>query len=232
MCGAGAVSVGGTLIMPDLRIFIADDHEVMRQGLRTVLEARPGWKIAGEAGNGRQAVEMVRASRPDVIVMDISMPEMNGLDATREILRDAPASEILILTLHDSEQLAEDVLKAGARGYVLKSDAATDLVRAVDCLRQHAPFFTSRIASLVLERFRNSVPAGARPDDALVKLTLRERQVVQLLAEGKSNKEVAGALGISVKTAETHRSNVMHKLGFGSLPDLVRYAIRNGVAAP
>jgi DNA-binding NarL/FixJ family response regulator len=219
--------------MHNLRIVIADDHEVMRHGLRTVLEGRPGWKIAGEAANGRQAVELVRALKPDVIIMDISMPEMNGLDATREILRDAPASEILILTLHDSEQLAEDVLKAGARGYVLKSDAATDLVRAVDCLRQHAPFFTSRVASLVLERFRSSAgPIDARADDALVKLTLRERQVVQLLAEGKSNKEVAGALGISVKTAETHRANVMHKLGFSSLPDLVRYAIRTGVAAP
>jgi len=215
----------------ELRILVADDHEVIRQGLRTVLEGRPGWKIAGEAANGRQAAELARTLKPDVIIMDISMPEMNGLDATREILRDAPASEILILTLHDSEQLAEDVLKAGARGYVLKSDAANDLLRAVDCLRQHTPFFTSRVASMVLERFRNSVSGETRPDDAFVKLTLRERQVVQLLAEGKSNKEVAGALGISVKTAETHRANIMHKLGCSSLPDLVRYAIRTGVAA-
>ena len=218
--------------MHSLRILIADDHEVMRHGLRTVLEAHPGWTIAGEAANGRQAVEMARALKPDVIIMDISMPEMNGLDATREILRDAPASEILILTLHDSEHLAENVLKVGARGYVLKSDAATDLVRAVDRLRQHAPYFTSRVASLVLERFRNSAPSVTRPEDVIVKLTARERQVVQLLAEGKSNKEVAVALGISVKTAETHRANVMHKLGLASLPDLVRYAIRTGVAAP
>jgi DNA-binding NarL/FixJ family response regulator len=218
--------------MAELRIVIADDHEVMRHGLRSVLEAHAGWKIVGEAANGRQAVEMARALKPDIIVMDISMPEMNGLDATREILTDAPASEILILTLHDSEQLAEDVLKAGARGYVLKSDAATDLVRAVDCLRVHAPFFTSRVASLVLERFRGSGPGETSAPDALLKLTARERQVVQLLAEGKSNKEVGGALGISVKTAETHRANVMHKLGLRSVPDLVRYALRNGIASP
>src|ERR1044072_5714495 len=136
--------------MADLRIVIADDHEVMRRGMRSIIESQPGWKVAGEAANGRQAIEMVRALQPDVIVMDISMPELNGLDATREILTETPGSEILILTLHDSEQLAEDVLKAGARGYVLKSDAATDLVRAVDRLRQHAPYFTSRVASLVL----------------------------------------------------------------------------------
>jgi DNA-binding NarL/FixJ family response regulator len=146
-------------------------------------------------------------------------------------MRSASGNSRRISAKCDSEQLAEDVLKAGARGYVLKPDAATDLVRAVDCLRQHAPFFTSRVASLVLERFRNSAPAAPRPDDACVKLTLRERQVVQLLAEGKSNK-VAWVLGISVKTAETHRANVMHKLGFSSLPDLVRYAIHNRVAAP
>jgi len=215
--------------MADLRILIADDHEVFRRGVRGVLEEQPGWQVVGEAGNGRQAVEMARELQPDVVVLDISMPELNGLDATRQIMQVSPGSEILILTLHDSEQLAEEVLKAGVRAYILKSDAAQDLVAAVSALQRHTPLFTSKIAGMVLEGFLHSTKTPKSTQMA-VELTAREREIVQLLAEGKSNKEVATILGISVKTAETHRANVMHKLGLHSTAELVRYALRNRIA--
>ena len=215
--------------MAGLRILIADDHEVFRRGVRGVLEEQPGWHIVGEAGNGRQAVEMARELQPDVLVLDISMPELNGLDATRQILQASPGSEILILTLHDSEQLAQEVLKAGARAYILKSDAAQDLVAAVSALQRHTPRFTSKIAGMVLEGFLHSTKVSKGTQIA-VELTAREREIVQLLAEGKSNKEVATTLGISVKTAETHRANVMHKLGLHSTAELVRYALRKRIA--
>jgi DNA-binding NarL/FixJ family response regulator len=214
--------------MADLRILIADDHEVFRRGVRDVLEDQPGWRVIGEAGNGRQAVEMARELQPDIVVLDISMPELNSLDATRQILQVSPGSEILILTLHDSEQLAEEVLKAGVRAYILKSDAAQDLVAAVSALRRHTPLFTSKIAGMVLEGFLHSTKSKGAP--TAVELTGREREIVQLLAEGKSNKEVATILGISVKTAETHRANIMHKLGLHSTAELVRYALRNRIA--
>jgi len=215
--------------MADLRILIADDHEVFRRGVRGVLEEQPGWQVVGEASNGRLAVEMARELQPDIVVLDISMPELNGLDAIRQILQVSPASEILILTLHDSEQLAEEVLKAGVRAYILKSDAVQDLVAAVSALQRHAPLFTSKIAGMVLEGFLQSAKAPKGTQMA-TELTSREREIVQLLAEGKSNKEVAATLGISVKTAETHRANVMHKLGLHSTAELVRYALRNRIA--
>jgi DNA-binding NarL/FixJ family response regulator len=210
----------------ELSIVIADDHEVLRHGLRAVLEAHSGWKVAGEAANGREAVEMVARLTPDVVVLDISMPEMNGLEATREIL-----SQILIMTLHESEELVREVLAAGARGYLLKSDAAQDLVRAVDAVGNHATFFTSKVAAIVVQGYISGAGAGRAADSAptLSTLTPRERQVARLLAEGKSNKDVATALGISVKTAEAHRANIMHKLGLESLSDLVRWAVRNHI---
>lgn len=213
----------------ELRIVIADDHEVLRRGLRAVLEAQTGWKVVGEAANGREAVAMVERLAPEVVVLDISMPEMNGLEATREILRKSPGTEILIMTLHESEELVREVLEAGARGYLLKSDAAQDLVRAVDAVRSHATFFTSKVASMVVQGYVSSAAAVGRVTDSPATLTPRERQVAQLLAEGKSNKDVANALGISVKTAEAHRANIMHKLGMESLSDLVRWAVRNHI---
>jgi DNA-binding NarL/FixJ family response regulator len=214
-----------------LRILIADDQEIVRRGLRSLLEGQAGWQVVGEATTGRDALNRVTALKPDVVVMDISMPEMNGLEATRQILKALPKTEILILTMHESEQVVREVLEAGARGYVLKSDAGRSLVAAVDSLRQHRPFFTSRVSEMVLDGH----PRGrgeALHESPRSRLTPRERQIVQLLAEGKSNKEISGALGISVKTAEAHRSNVMRKLDLHSISDLVRYAIRNKIVNP
>jgi DNA-binding NarL/FixJ family response regulator len=214
-----------------LRILLADDHEVVRRGLKELLEVQAGWQIVGEAATGREAVEKAELLKPDVVVLDVSMPELNGLEATHQILRSLPRTEILILTINDSEQLAQTVLQAGAHGYLLKSDAGRDLVTAVDFLRQHRPFFTSEVARMVLQGFlkRSKGEVEGAPGDPL---TGREREIVQLVAEGKSNKEVAVALGISVKTAETHRANIMRKLNLHGTSDLVHYAVRNGIIVP
>jgi DNA-binding NarL/FixJ family response regulator len=210
---------------------IVDDHEVVRQGLRGVLEAHPGWTVVAEACDGRDAVEKVLHHRPDVVIMDFSMPGLNGLEATSQILRSAPRTEVLVLTMHESEQVAREVLAAGARGYVLKGDAAHELVAAVESLCRHKPYFTPRISQMVLEGYLR----GAGHQDghsARELLTPREREIVQLLAEGKSNKEVASTLGISAKTTETHRANVMRKLNLHSVSDLVRFAVRNQMVQP
>jgi len=217
--------------MRNVRILIADDHEIVRQGLRAMLEGQPGWEVVGEAATGREAVQAVKDLKPDVVVLDIAMPELNGLDATRQILKAAPTTEVLILTMHDSEQVVREVLDAGARGYVLKSDAGRELVSAVEAMIAHRSAFTTKVANLVLEGYLNK---GDGEDVALSagRLTSREREIVQLLAEGKSNKEVAGLLAISVKTVEAHRSNIMHKLGFHSLSDIIHYAVRNKIVEP
>jgi DNA-binding NarL/FixJ family response regulator len=213
--------------MKTARILLVDDHEVVRRGLRAVLDAQPRWKVIGEAATGREAVQLTKELQPTVVVMGISMPELNGFEATRQILKAAPKTEVLILTMHGSERLMRDVLQAGARGYLLKSDPASDVVAAVQALSQHKPFFTPMVSEVLLQAYRK-VPgrAGKR---ASAGLTPREREVVQLLAEGKTTKEVANSLGISAKTAETHRSNIQRKLDFHSLSDLVRYAIRNKI---
>ncbi len=217
--------------MSPVRILVADDHEVVRRGLRTLLEAQPDLQVCAEAATGREAVEKAKECKPDLVVMDIGMPELNGLEATRKVLRVLPQTEVLILTMHESEQVVREVLAAGARGYVLKSDAARDLVTAVKALRQHKPFFTSRVAELVLKGYLSGVQAGDE-EPSLPSLTPREREIVQLLAEGKSNKEVAVALAISVKTVEAHRANIMRKLNLHSISELVHYAIRNKIVEP
>jgi DNA-binding NarL/FixJ family response regulator len=214
--------------MKRTRILIADDHEIVRRGLRALLGAQPQFEVCGEATTGREAVDQARELAPDVIIMDISMPELNGLDATRQILRSAIQTEVLILSLHDSERLIRLVLASGARGYVLKSDASRDLLAAVEALSNHRPFFTSKVAELVLQGYLHGEPPPAAASEP-GRLTAREREIVQLLAEGKTNKEVANTLQISVKTVETHRSNIMEKLHLGSLSELVRYAIRNQI---
>ena len=218
--------------MKPVRILVADDHDIVRQGLRALLESRPGWEVCGEAATGREAVERARQGKPDVVVLDVSMPELNGLEAARQILQVLPRTEILILTMHESEEMARQVLGVGVRGYVLKSDAARELVSAVEALAEHKPYLTPRVSQMVLEGYLRG-EGGLPPAGSLAgRLTPREREVVQLLAEGKSNKEVAIRLGISVKTAEAHRGNIMRKLNLHSVAELVHYALRNQIVQP
>jgi DNA-binding NarL/FixJ family response regulator len=215
--------------MSDVRILIADDHEIFRRGLAAELAQVPGWVVAAQAANGRQAVALAADIKPDIVVMDLTMPELHGLEAARRIIAADPAARILILTAHESEQLVREVLSAGARGYVLKSDAGRILVAALQELLEGRMFFTSNVARIVVDGYlRNE----SRDSDTDTALSAREREIVQLLAEGNSNKDIARALAISVKTAETHRSNIMRKMGFDSLPELVRYAIRNKIIEP
>lgn len=211
--------------MNTVRILLADDHEVVRQGLRRLLETQPGWEICGEASDGRQAVEMAKRLQPGVVVLDFGMPGLNGTEVTRQILKDLPRTEVLILTMHTSEILIRGALEAGARGYVLKSDAARDLVSGVHALIAHKSFLSPSVSGVVVDRFLKC----SEEEFPRSSLTPREQEVIKLLAEGKSNKEVAAVLDISVKTAEAHRANLMHKLNISSLSDLVRYAIRNGI---
>jgi DNA-binding NarL/FixJ family response regulator len=217
--------------MKKIRILVADDHELVRRGLRAILESHAEWEVVGEAANGREAVEQTRQLKPDVAVLDIAMPELNGLEATRQILKGVPTTEVLILTMHESEQLVREVLNAGARGYVLKSDAGRELVSALEQMIQHKSTFTSKVANMVLEGYLTG-EAGEKQEQASSRLTSREREIVQLLSEGRGNKDVATALTISVKTVEAHRSNIMHKLGVHSLSDIVHYAIRNRIVEP
>lgn len=213
-----------------LRLLVADDHEIVRRGLQALLKAQPGWEVCAEAVNGREAVEKARTLKPDIVILDLAMPELNGLEATRQIRKSVPDAEVIILTMHESEQVVREVLDAGARGYILKSDAGRDLVAAVEAVSRKVPFFTSKVAELVLGAYLNG-RAGTGQEDRR-RLSPREREILQMLAEGKTTKEVAVTLGISVKSAETHRSNIMRKLDLHSISDLVRYAIRNKIVEP
>jgi DNA-binding NarL/FixJ family response regulator len=219
-----------------LRILIADDHEVARQGIRALLEAHSGWEVCAEARDGREAVELAASVNPHLILLDIGMPNLNGLEAARQILASFPEIPILILTMHDSDQVVREVLRAGARGFLLKSDAGRDLVAAVEALQLRRTFFTTRVSQMVLDGFLDRDISDGRDawterkeDETAEVLTSREREVIQLLAEGKTSKEVAVALHLSVKTAETHRTNLMRKLNLHSVADLTRYAVRNGI---
>lgn len=202
------------------RILIADDHEIVRHGLRAILEARQGWEVCGEATDGWQAVKLTAELKPDVVAMDIGMPNLNGLDAARQILRDNPRQKILFLTMYQSEQLARTIQQAGARGLLLKSEAGSELVNAIEAVQRSGNFFSTRLSTEL---------RGEQRSKSRETLTPRERQVVQLLAEGKTTKEVACLLNLSVKTAETHRSNIMAKLGLHSISEVVLYAVRNNI---
>jgi DNA-binding NarL/FixJ family response regulator len=217
--------------MEPVRLLVADDHEIVRKGLRSLLEAQPGWQVTAEASDGREAVEKAREIRPDVTVLDISMPSLNGLEAARQMIKNDARAKILILTMHESDPLIREVLDAGARGYVLKSDASRDLVTAVNAVRSNKTFFTAKVAQIVLDGYLDKKPkkADEKKDEPRSRLTPRQREIVQLLAEGKSSKEVAVALGLSVKTAETHRANIMRRLDCHSVSELVRYAVRNNI---
>jgi DNA-binding NarL/FixJ family response regulator len=212
-----------------VRILVADDHDIIRRGLKQLLTSRPGWEVCGEAKTGREAVALAEQLKPEIVVLDISMPDLNGLEAARRIHKQFPKTGILILTLHFSDQLVRDIVEAGARAYIMKSDADRDLVSAVEALANHRTFFTPRAAEMLLNGFSRQT-SGVEPQ-ALTRsrLTSREREIVQLLAEGKSSKEVAVALGISVKTAETHRANIMRKLELHSVSEVVRYAVKNQI---
>jgi len=213
-----------------LRILVADDHEIVRRGLCALLQKREGWEVCGEASNGREALEMAKQLKPDIVILDIGMPLLNGLDTTRQLLQHDPRFKIIVLTVTDADQVIREALDAGARGFVLKSDAARDLVSAVEALQDKRMFFTPRVNDLVLRGFLDrghTVSRNERPD--LPTLTAREREVTQLLAEGKSSKEVASLLNLSTKTVETHRSNIMRKLSLHSIRDLVVYAIKNNI---
>ena len=211
------------------RVLIADDHEVVRRGEQTLLEGSGKFVVCGEVGTGREAVAAVAELKPDIVVMDIAMPELSGLEATRQIRKADSHVEILILTMHESESLIREVLNAGARGYLSKADAGRDLVKALEAVAQHKPFFTPKVTELLLRSFVEGIPMAPNAGDRESALTPRERQTVQLAAEGKTNKEIASMLGISLKTAESHRANLMAKLDLHSVSDLVRYAIRNQI---
>ena len=218
--------------MTKARILVADDHEMVRKGLRATLESA-GHEVVGEAATGREAVTMARKLAPHVIILDVSMLDLNGLEAARQITTEKPGSEVLILTQHDSEQMIRDVLAAGARGYLLKSDLARDIVAAVASLLDHKPFFNQRVQEVVLSGFlgkAQTAPVSAADEPPPSRLTPREREVVQLIAEGHSTKQIAGKLAISVKTVETHRAQIMDRLDIRHVPGLVRYAIRTGIS--
>lgn len=215
--------------MHALRILIADDHSVVRAGLRTLLESRSAWEVCAEAADGREALEKATKLKPDVAVLDIGMPLLNGVEATRQIRLASPSTEVLILTMHESDDLVQQVIQAGARGYILKDDADRVLLAAVDAVSQHKSYFSTRVSAVAGDSPVTPVPAAKA---SRARLTPREREILQLLAEGKANKEVAQLLHIAVNTAEAHRANIMLKLGLHSLAELVHYAIRNQIIKP
>jgi DNA-binding NarL/FixJ family response regulator len=219
-------------IVETLRILIADDHQLFRNGVRALLQSHAGWEICGEASTGREAVAKTIELRPDVIILDISMPDLNGADAARRIRMASKNAEILILSVHYSDQLIREIIDAGAHGYVLKTDSDRDLLLAVESLARHKPFFTSKAKRVIQNEF---IREGKFTNISTVlrnPLSSREREIVQLLAEGKNSRGVSLSLGISVKTVETHRANIMRKLEIHNVSELVRYAVRNQIIEP
>jgi len=212
-----------------LRILIVDDHPIMRRGIRSLLELHPGWEVCGEASNGWEALAMSARLRPDVCIVDVSMADLNGIETTRRIRAALPATEVLVLTVHESEELADALLAAGARGYVLKADVADDLTSAVEALARHEPFLTRKLRDTAVERLRRSPPS---PRTGIAGLTRREREIVQLIAEGHRTHRIGALLGITEKTVESHRAAILRKLRLRSVAEVVRFAIRNGLVEP
>ncbi len=215
--------------MKKLRILVADDHETVRAGVRILISREQGWEVCGEAADGREAVDLAEQLKPDVAVLDLCMPELNGLDAARQIKRLLPTCELLIFTGEFSEQLVHNVFAAGARSYILKSDLGLHLVAAIRALSQHKHYFTDRISSVVFDRYFAGDSCSPKDKEETDGLTPREREIVQLLSEGRSNKDIGATLGISIKTVETHRATTMRKLQLDSFADLVRYAVRTKI---
>jgi len=210
--------------MTAVRILLADDHEIVREGVRAMIDRQPGWEICGEASTGREAVEQAEKLKPGLVIMDIGMPELNGLEATRQIKRILPETEVLIFTANETEEIVRQVFQAGARGYLLKTEAGKHLIPALEMLSKHRTYFSSKVSEMIFSGYMHG-----RMGVEDTALTPRERETVQLIAEGKSNKEIADVFGISIKTVETHRAAIMRKLRLDSLAGLVRYAIRNGI---
>ncbi len=206
------------------RVLVADDHAVVRRGLRNLLESQPGLEVAWEASNGAEAIQMVKVGRPDLVILDLTMPEIGGLDVLSAGKQESPSTEFVVLSMHFSDELAREVLRCGAIGYVLKSDADSELLAAVDHARHHQPFFTTSLAVSMARNFVDGRNPATLGDE--LRLTQREQEVVQLLASGKSNKEAAADLGVSPRTIESHRSRIMRRLNFRSFSDLVRFAVR------
>jgi DNA-binding NarL/FixJ family response regulator len=215
--------------MPNLRILVGDDHEIVRCGLCAIIQRYPGWEVCGEACDGAQVVELAKLHNPDIILMDISMPRLSGLEAARQILQSNPQARILFLTVFDSDQVAQEALQVGGKGYMLKTDASRDLVSAIQALQSNRTFFTARVSDLVLGGFLLANPTAAQHGPRIPALTPRELDIVRLVAQGKSTNSIAEALHISSKTADTHRANIMRKLKFHSTTDLVLYAIKNNL---
>lgn len=211
-------------------MLLADDHVVMRRGLRSVIEAMPGWSVCGEAQTGREAVDAAGRLRPDIVVMDVTMPDLNGLEATRQIKSEWPEVEVVMFTGIETEELILPVFEAGARSYILKTAGKEELEAALHALAAHKSYFTTEVGEVLFARFVHGKKAAAEGGEA-GRLTDREREIIQLVGEGRTNKEVASVLGISVKTVETHRAAIMKKLNLRSVSDLVRYAIRNHIVA-
>jgi DNA-binding NarL/FixJ family response regulator len=214
-----------------LCILVADDHELVRRGIRGLLRAPHGWKVVGEAANGREAIEKANKLKPDVAIVDLTMPDLDGLQATRKIREESPATKVVVLTMHESDQMVRRVLDAGALGYVLKSDLATHLVKAVKDVSRGKLFLTPKVSDIVLKCF---LKTGNQPDAAeqsQARPTPREVEIIRLVAKGKANKEIAAQLGITVRTVETHRAKIMNKLGLHSVAELIHYAIRNKIVS-
>jgi DNA-binding NarL/FixJ family response regulator len=228
-CLSGESSSYTEIFTMPLRILVADDHDVMRLGIRELLGTREGWEICAEARNGREAVAKTEQMKPDIAILDVNMPELNGIEAARRIRKSFPTTEVLVISFDYSDQLIREIVGAGARGFVVKGDSERDLISAVEALSNHRSFFTSRATDVILGRVRGGGYGSDIRELARNRLTPREREIVQLLAEGKSSKEVAEFLTISVKTADTHRANIMRKLDLHSVTELVRYAVRNQI---
>jgi DNA-binding NarL/FixJ family response regulator len=214
-----------------VRILLADDHDVVRRGLKALLQEHAGWEICGEALSGREAVEMARQMQPNVAIIDLMMPDLNGLETTRQICKVSQRTQVLVFTMHYSETLVHEVLEAGARGYLLKTDGERNIIAAVEKLLHHQPYFSAQVSETVIEGFLRSGSHSAK-DQTGPRLTPREREVIQLLAEGHRNKKIAQRLGISIKTVETHRTTLMRKIGVKSIVEVVRYAVRNHLTEP
>jgi DNA-binding NarL/FixJ family response regulator len=214
-----------------VRILLADDHDVVRRGLKALLQNRADWEVCGEAVSGREAVDLARELQPDIAIIDLMMPDLNGLETTRQLRKASERTQVLVFTMHRDESLLHEVLEAGARGYLLKTDAELQIVNAVETLLRHQPYFSPQVSETVLEGFLRS---GRQAGEGAIasRLTPREREVIQLLAEGHRNKKIAQKLGISIKTVETHRTTLMRKIGVKSIVELVRYAVRNHLTEP